>query len=115
MAVEAGMSLSSIELAAELISFDTINPPGREAACIDHLARLLAAAGFRCELVPLAEGRPNLIARIGGTADKLPLAFTGHVDTVPLGAKAWRVPPHAGLVQDGRLWGRGAADMKGGV
>jgi succinyl-diaminopimelate desuccinylase len=105
----------ALELAAELIRFDTINPPGQEAACTAHLARLLTAAGFRCEEVPLAEGRPNLIARMGGNNEKPPIAFTGHTDTVPLGAQDWTVPPHGGIIKDGRLWGRGASDMKSGV
>jgi succinyl-diaminopimelate desuccinylase len=109
------MSLDPVDLAAELIRFDTINPPGQEAASTDYLARLLAGAGFHCETVLLAEGRPNLVARIGGNSDKLPIAFTGHTDTVPLGARAWSVPPHEGLVKDGRLWGRCASDMKSGV
>ena len=109
------MSLSAIDLAAELIRFDTINPPGGEAACANHLARLLTGAGFQCEMVPLAEGRPNLVARIGGVAGEPPIAFTGHIDTVPLGAQPWSVPPHGGIVQDNRLWGRGASDMKSGV
>jgi succinyl-diaminopimelate desuccinylase len=109
------MSLSAIDLAADLIRFDTINPPGQEAACINHLARLLTEAGFQCETVPLEEGRPNLVARMGSNGDKLPIAFTGHTDTVPLGAQTWTVPPHGGLVKDGRLWGRGASDMKSGV
>jgi succinyl-diaminopimelate desuccinylase len=76
---------------------------------VDHLARLVTGAGFQCETVPLDEGRPNLVARIGGTADKPPIAFTGHIDTVPLGAQTWTVAPHGGIVKDVRLWGRGAA------
>ena len=109
------MTTSAVDLAAELIRFDTINPPGQEAACTEHLRRLLSDAGFQCEEVPLAEGRPNLIARLGGNGEKLPIAFTGHTDTVPLGAQEWTVPPHEGLIKDGRLWGRGASDMKSGV
>jgi succinyl-diaminopimelate desuccinylase len=106
---------AAVELAAELIRFDTINPPGREGPCTDHLQSLLTRAGFACETVPLGEGRPNLVARIGGAAGRPPIAFTGHTDTVPLGKKAWTVRPHDGVVKDGRLWGRGAADMKAGV
>ncbi len=109
------MTISAVDLAAELIRFDTINPPGQEAACTEHLRRLLSDAGFQCEEVPLADGRPNLIARLGGNGEKLPIAFTGHTDTVPLGAQEWTVPPHEGLIKDGRLWGRGASDMKSGV
>jgi succinyl-diaminopimelate desuccinylase len=109
------MSYNAVDLAADLIRFDTINPPGQEAACTEYLAGMLTAAGFRCETVPLADGRPNLVARIGGTAHRPPLAFTGHTDTVPLGKQAWTVPAHGGVVKDGRLWGRGASDMKSGV
>lgn len=109
------MKLSSVDLAAELIRFDTINPPGQEEACTRHLEHLLMAAGFTCSEIPLADGRPNLIARIGGSGHKKPLAFTGHTDTVPLGLKKWSVPTHEGLIKDGRLWGRGASDMKSGV
>jgi succinyl-diaminopimelate desuccinylase len=109
------MRCNVIALASELIRFDTINPPGGEAACIEHLATLLSRTGFQCEIVPLAEGRPNLIARRGGRQGKPPIAFSGHVDTVPLGAQPWKQPPHGGVVQDGRLFGRGASDMKSGV
>lgn len=109
------MTIVAVDLAVELIRFDTINPPGQEAACTEHLRRLLSDAGFRCEEVMLADGRPNLVARIGGNSEKPPIAFTGHTDTVPLGAQQWTVPPHDGLIKDGRLWGRGASDMKSGV
>jgi len=109
------MTTTAVDLAVELIRFNTINPPGQEAACTEHLRRLLTDAGFQCEEVLLAEGRPNLIARLGGNGEKPPIAFTGHTDTVPLGAQDWTVPPHEGLIKDGRLWGRGASDMKSGV
>lgn len=66
------MTVNAVSLAAELIRFNTINPPGDEAACTEHLRRLLLKADFRCEEVPLAEGRPNLVARIGGVSDKPP-------------------------------------------
>lgn len=109
------MTINAVALAAELIRFDTINPPGQEAECTAHLARILSAAGFHCSEVPLADGRPNLVARIGGIGDRAPIAFTGHTDTVPLGGQQWSVPPHGGIIKDGRLWGRGASDMKSGV
>jgi succinyl-diaminopimelate desuccinylase len=109
------MTMSPVDLTVKLIRFDTINPPGQEEACTRHLERLLSAAGFACSIVPLADGRPNLIARIGGNDRKPPLAFTGHTDTVPLGLKPWSVPTHDGLIRDGKVWGRGSCDMKGGV
>lgn len=109
------MTPTATELTQQLIQFDTINPPGQEQACTALLQGLLAAAGFQCEMVPLEDGRPNLVARIGGHAAKKPIAFTGHTDTVPLGLKPWSMPPHAGLLKDGKVWGRGASDMKSGV
>lgn len=109
------MTLSAVELTQELIRFDTVNPPGNETPCAEHLGRLLEAAGFEIAYHPLAEGRNNLIARIGGNGSKLPLCFTGHTDTVPLGLQPWSVGPHAADIADGKLYGRGASDMKSGV
>ena len=106
---------SSVELTQELIRFNTVNPPGAERPCAEHLAKLLASEGFAVELVPFGEGRAQLLARIGGAPDKLPLGFTGHLDTVPLGAQPWTADPFAADITDGRLYGRGSSDMKSGV
>jgi succinyl-diaminopimelate desuccinylase len=94
---------SAVELTQQLVRFNTINPPGSERACAQYLATLLEGAGFAVDLVPFGEGRAQLIARIGGEADKLPIAFTGHTDTVPLGAQPWSVDPHAARIKDGKL------------
>jgi succinyl-diaminopimelate desuccinylase len=109
------MPLSPVALTQELVRFKTVNPPGDEQPCAEHLARLLEAAGFALELVPFGEHRAQLIARIGGSPDKLPLAFTGHLDTVPLGARPWTFDPFVGEIADGKLYGRGSSDMKSGV
>jgi succinyl-diaminopimelate desuccinylase len=109
------MKIDPVDLTVDLIRFDTINPPGQEEACTRVLEKLLVDAGFACSIVPLADGRPNLVARIGGSEEKPPIAFTGHTDTVPLGLKPWSVPTHDGLIKDGKVWGRGASDMKSGV
>ena len=57
---------SSVELTQELIRFNTVNPPGAEQPCAEHLAVLLARAGFAVDLVPFGEGRAQVLARIGG-------------------------------------------------
>src|SRR5674476_1043317 len=106
---------SSIELTQELVRFNTINPPGSERACAERLAGLLEGAGFAVELIPFGEGRAQILARLGGTPGKLPLGFTGHIDTVPLGAQPWSVDPFAAEIADGKLYGRGSSDMKSGV
>jgi acetylornithine deacetylase len=72
--------------------------------------------GFRVELQETAAGRPNVIGRIGGTAGTLPrraLLLNGHLDTV--GVEGMVHPPWDAHVRDGRLFGRGASDMKAGV
>ena len=107
--------LTSVALTQDLVRFRTINPPGDERACAEQLASLLERAGFAVEVMPFGEGRAQLVARIGGTTDKLPLGFTGHLDTVPLGAQPWSVDPLAADITDGKLYGRGSSDMKSGV
>jgi succinyl-diaminopimelate desuccinylase len=107
--------ISSVELAQELIRFETINPPGNETPCARHLGRILEAAGFQTRYFDMSPNRANLIARIGTGGEKLPLAFTGHTDVVPLGAAPWSVEPFGAKVADGKLYGRGSTDMKGGV
>ena len=109
------MPISSIDLTRELIRFKTVNPPGDERPCAEHLARILESAGFDTELIPFGKWRAQLIARIGGSSGKPPLCFTGHLDTVPLGSQPWSADPFAGDIADGKLFGRGSSDMKSGV
>lgn len=103
-----------VDLTRRLVAFDTVNPPGRERACVEFLAGLLSEAGFDCALHPLDDERASLVARRGDPAVPA-LAFTGHVDTVPLGTVPWTQDPFAGTIVDGRLYGRGSSDMKSGV
>jgi succinyl-diaminopimelate desuccinylase len=107
-------NMDVIELTRRLVQFDTVNPPGNERACAQELQTLLAAAGFETSLTDMGEGRANLIAYLGDGSGA-PLGFTGHLDTVPLGAQDWQHDPFAGIIEDGRLYGRGTTDMKGGV
>lgn len=106
------MTIDPVELSRELISFNTINPPGNELACITHLEKILTGAGLETSIHSFAADRANLIARIGGANGKPPLCFTGHVDTVPLGNAPWSVDPFGGEIVDGKMYGRGTSDMK---
>ena len=110
------MKIDPTELTRDLIRFETINPPGNETPCAEYLGGILERAGFRIAYHPLdGDGtRANLIARIGGGSGK-PLCLSGHTDVVPLGAAPWSVSPFAGDIADGRIYGRGSTDMKGGV
>ena len=107
--------LDAVELTRALIRYDTINPPGNERPCAEFLGAMLEEAGFSVAYHSMGEGRANLIARIGGTEEKKPLCFSGHTDVVPLGAAPWTVAPFAAEIADGRVYGRGSTDMKGGV
>ncbi len=102
-------------LTRELLAFNTINPPGMERACARHLGAILEAAGFRTAYHEFAEARTSLIAAIGGDPDRPPICFTGHIDTVPLGAKPWTRDAFAGETDGDRLYGRGSTDMKSGI
>lgn len=109
------MAPLSVDLAARLIQFRSLNPPGEEKGCIEFLAAMLNQAGLEIEIHEFAPGRPSIVAKKRGSSDAKPLAFTGHVDVVPLGEKRWTVEPFAGEIRDGKLFGRGASDMKAGV
>ncbi len=111
----ADLERRTTELLQQLIRFDTVNPPGNEQAAQEHLKGLLEAAGFACELLSAVEGRPNLVARLGGGSDGPRLCYLSHVDTVLADAKAWTVDPWSGEERDGCVWGRGALDMKSQV
>ncbi len=105
----------AIALTQALVRMNTINPPGHEDQCTAYLGALLESAGFRCATYEFAPRRASLVARIGGDDARAPLCFTGHVDVVPLGAAPWSRDPFGADIVDGRLYGRGASDMKSGV
>ena len=105
-------ALPVLELARRLIGFNTINPPGNESTATRCIGDLLSGAGFDCRYHEFAPNRATLLATLSGIG--APLAFTGHVDTVPLGTEPWSRHPF-GEVDGDRLYGRGASDMKGAV
>jgi succinyl-diaminopimelate desuccinylase len=108
-------AIDPVALTQRLIGFNTINPPGNEADCIEYLAGLLSGLGFETAIHPYRPGRSNLIATLGSNADVPGLCFSGHVDTVPLGQQQWTQDPFAGKAVGDRLYGRGSSDMKAGI
>jgi succinyl-diaminopimelate desuccinylase len=105
--------IDPVALCQELVRFDTRNPPGDEAACSAFLETLLKEAGLKVTRHSFGAERFNLVARLDGEG---PAAmFTGHIDTVPLGTVPWKRDPFGGVIIDGRLYGRGATDMKAGI
>jgi succinyl-diaminopimelate desuccinylase len=112
-----------VALTRELIGIPTVNPPG---AAYDPCARLLGerlrGRGFEVSYLR-AEGTPgddprwprvNMVARREGSGAGPCVHFNGHLDVVEVG-RGWTVDPWAGVVRDGRVYGRGACDMKGGI
>ncbi|MEM9427963.1 MAG: acetylornithine deacetylase/succinyl-diaminopimelate desuccinylase family protein [Pseudomonadota bacterium] len=112
----------TVTLLQELLRIPTLNPPGAHYRDIcDHLATRLRRRGFACQILR-AEGAPgdsdayprwNLVARREGGPGPT-VHFNSHTDVVELG-RDWTVPPFEGIVRDGRVYGRGACDMKGGL
>jgi succinyl-diaminopimelate desuccinylase len=99
------------DLTCELIRRRSLTPD--DAGCMDVVTRRLDASGFRCEDLSFREVA-NLWATHGQGGPVL--AFLGHVDVVPSGPETeWSSPPFEPTVREGRLYGRGAADMKSGV
>jgi acetylornithine deacetylase len=105
-------------LTRALVEIDSRNPllvsgaPG-EQGCAAFLQGVLDAWGFRTELQEAAPGRPNLVARIGRARNGRTLMFNGHLDVV--GVEGMIHSPFSAVERNGRLYGRGSADMKGGI
>jgi acetylornithine deacetylase len=105
-------------LTRALVRIDSRNPtlsPGApgEQACAEFLRDVLHAWGFHTDLQDVVVGRPNLIARIGSPRGGRSLMFNGHLDVV--GVEGMVHAPFAAEERDGRIYGRGSADMKGGI
>jgi len=109
-------AIDPVALAQALIKRPSVTP--RDEGVLGVLETALQPLGFRCERMPFSEpGTPdvdNLYARRG---DKRPhFCFAGHSDVVPVGdLNGWTIAPFAGEVNNGTLYGRGAADMKGAI
>ncbi|HZZ45835.1 MAG TPA: M20 family metallopeptidase [Pseudonocardia sp.] len=102
------------DLATAMIQCDTRNPPGDETAVVPVLTDVLRGLGAEVEVFESAPGRISVLGTVpsGGRAR---LLVNGHIDVVPVVEADWTVPPFGGVVRDGRLYGRGACDMKGGI
>lgn len=110
-----------VALTQDLIRFPTVNPPGEAyRPCAEYIGERLKKRGFTVEYVR-GEGSPgdsdqyprtNVIARWTGSEPGPCVHFNSHIDVVEVGA-GWTVDPFGGEVKDGRVYGRGACDMKG--
>ncbi|WP_027231759.1 acetylornithine deacetylase/succinyl-diaminopimelate desuccinylase family protein [Phyllobacterium sp. UNC302MFCol5.2] len=112
-----------VALTRDLIRFPTINPPGEAyTPCAEYLAKRLQKSGFETQLIR-GVGTPgdtdryprtNVIARFDGRTHGQTVHFNSHIDVVDTG-EGWTVDPFEAVVKDGKIYGRGACDMKGGL
>ena len=107
--------INPIDLTSELIQCKSITPKSEGA--LDIIISYLEPLGFNCEKIDFGEGIEkveNLYARLGTLEPNI--SFAGHVDVVPTGdINNWSMNPFGGEVKEGKIWGRGAADMKSGI
>ncbi len=109
-------AIDPVELTRDLIRCPSVTPA--EGGALALLAARLESLGFKCERLKFsAPGTPdveNLYARFGAAGPNF--CFAGHSDVVPVGdAQAWTIEPFGGILRDGQIYGRGAADMKGAI
>jgi succinyl-diaminopimelate desuccinylase len=111
-----------------LIRIPTVNPPGGAyPACAQYIGEHLRTLGYAIEYLPLTAEevaelapygaglpRTNVIGRLSGVQSKPVMHFNGHMDVVPI-SPGWSTDPFGGEVRNGRIYGRGASDMKGGL
>ncbi|MCD6260339.1 MAG: M20 family metallopeptidase [Thaumarchaeota archaeon] len=101
-----------VSMLSNMIRINSENPPGREEELASYVAERLAELGFKA-WIDRFQGRANALGsiRIG---DGKKIMLVSHLDTVPAGERElWGIPPFSGIVRDGRVYGRGAADAKG--
>ena len=112
-----------VDLTVDLIRFPTINPPGEAyTPCAEFIARRMHKSGFEVKLIR-GDGTPgdsdkyprtNVVCRREGRSPGPTVHFNSHIDVVVAG-DGWTLPPFEGVVRDGKVFGRGACDMKGGL
>jgi len=104
----------AVLLTQQLIQIDSQNPVATEKEIITFIGNWLAEEGVPHELQEVQKDRNNLIVRLKGTGKRPPVIIIAHTDTVPIG-DGWKEKPLGGEIKEGKIFGRGAADMKGGL
>ena len=105
-----------VELLRRMVKVNTVNPPGDEQELAELICDFISDQGLECQLHQVDENRSNIVVILRGKDSTLKkLYFSGHLDTVPIGEQPWTVNPFGAEIKDGRIFGRGTTDMKGGV
>ena len=104
-----------VKFCQELVRIKSVNPPGDELQAAEYVASVLKKLGLEVELIKHSPTRASVLARLKSSRKKPGLLYNGHLDTVPVGAEEWIHEPFRADVAEGKIWGRGTADMKGGL
>jgi succinyl-diaminopimelate desuccinylase len=104
-----------VKLCQELVRIKSVNPPGDELAIAEFVASTLKKAEIEVELVNHSPTRASVLGRLKSSRQIPGLLFNGHLDTVPIGNEKWIHEPFNAEVAENKIWGRGTADMKGGL
>ena len=109
-------STALVDLCRTLVRIDSTNPPGDTTAVVEAIEAVLdAAPGIEHRRVVGRAPAVNLVARVRGADPGRRLVLNGHLDTFPIGEAQWTHDPLGGDLEDGRIYGRGACDMRAGV
>jgi acetylornithine deacetylase/succinyl-diaminopimelate desuccinylase family protein len=105
-----------IELTRDLVRIPSENPPGNEEEISQYVSEKMEALGFKIEFVEPEPKRVNTLGILEGNSRGINFLFNGHYDTVPIGnLEFWSMDPFEGMVEERKIYGRGAGDMKGGI
>ncbi|HEX6030545.1 MAG TPA: M20/M25/M40 family metallo-hydrolase [Tepidiformaceae bacterium] len=103
----------ALEIFVRYLQIDTSNPPGNEKPAARFLGSLIEREGIPVEYLETAPDREIAVATLKSDGSKRPLMLCNHTDVVPVEERYWNVPAFEGVIKDGRVYGRGAVDMKG--
>jgi len=107
---------SAVSTVQGLVRLPSVNPPGTCEELGDFVTDLFQRSGLAVQKLEIDKGKPNIIGNFGKAEGRPALLLQGHMDVVPVSeGEKWDVPPFEGMVRGGRIYGRGAADMKGGL
>ena len=107
------MQSEAVRTIQSYVRINTSNPPGDVTKAADFLAGILQREGIPVTRYESGPGRSILLARLKGTGTAKPLLLLHHMDVVPTDPSRWQHDPFGAEIADGKIWGRGAIDMKG--
>ena len=110
------MNEEALKLLKELLEIPSVNSRDNEGGVAQYLAKYFSDHGIQAEVQKIDENHANVLAFIPGKNRKRTIIWNGHLDTVPYGdLQEWKTNPAQAVEQDGRIYGRGASDMKSGL